>query len=206
MSRTDGEPSPNSKWFRVVALLLFVAAVSGVIFLWFSHRGDKASEGAINVIPPTTESGAEISQPDPEPPLTFQFQPFDPSVTFFPGAEELGNSLNDPEQDPKADLDTIQDLLRIFRRANQGSNPSGGENEEIMAGILGKNPAKMSFLSYSHPAISGKGELLDRWGTPYWFHPVSRDFMEVRSAGPDKTLFTEDDVIAEAPDGVAEGN
>jgi hypothetical protein len=35
---------------------------------------------------------------------------------------------------------------------------------------------------------------VDRWGTPLYFHAISRDRLEVRSAGPDKVMWTEDDV------------
>jgi hypothetical protein len=35
---------------------------------------------------------------------------------------------------------------------------------------------------------------LDRFGTPYFFHPISETRIDVRSAGPDRKLWTEDDV------------
>ncbi len=41
------------------------------------------------------------------------------------------------------------------------------------------------------------GELLDIWGTPYFFHQMSAQQMEIRSAGLDKTLWTQDDIIAQ---------
>ena len=40
------------------------------------------------------------------------------------------------------------------------------------------------------------GELVDRWGTPYFFHSVSAEKMEIVSAGPDKELWTDDDVVS----------
>jgi hypothetical protein len=43
--------------------------------------------------------------------------------------------------------------------------------------------------------LNDKGELVDRWGTPYFFHQLSRDHMEIRSAGPDKVMWTQDDPI-----------
>ena len=39
------------------------------------------------------------------------------------------------------------------------------------------------------------GELCDRWGTPFFFHAESAARMEIRSAGPDRRLWTEDDVV-----------
>jgi hypothetical protein len=43
-------------------------------------------------------------------------------------------------------------------------------------------------------SIDAQGRLLDRWGTPYFFHAVSRTELEIRSAGPDGKLGTDDDV------------
>jgi hypothetical protein len=35
--------------------------------------------------------------------------------------------------------------------------------------------------------------MCDRWGTPYFFHQVSKTEMEIRSAGPDRRMWTGDD-------------
>jgi hypothetical protein len=42
--------------------------------------------------------------------------------------------------------------------------------------------------------------LLDRWGTPYYFHPIARNVLGLRSAGPDGKLWTADDVVLESAD------
>jgi hypothetical protein len=38
---------------------------------------------------------------------------------------------------------------------------------------------------------------VDRWDTPYFFHQMSASHMEVRSAGPDKMLWTSDDIVVQ---------
>jgi hypothetical protein len=43
--------------------------------------------------------------------------------------------------------------------------------------------------------MNSNGELMDRWGTPIFFHALSKDQMEIRSAGPDRVMWTADDVI-----------
>jgi hypothetical protein len=43
--------------------------------------------------------------------------------------------------------------------------------------------------------VNGDGELVDPWGTPYFFHQLSGTDMEIRSAGPDKTMWTDDDLM-----------
>ena len=73
------------------------------------------------------------------------------------------------------------------------ANPVGSENVEIMAALLGKNDGGHVFFDTNHPSLAPDGTLLDRWGQPYFFHPLARDRMDVRTAGPDRKLWTTDD-------------
>ncbi len=116
-----------------------------------------------------------------------------PDPTPAPIAAASRETLNQPDQEPEADLAFIQDALSTYRTAFQ-SNPFGGENEEIVAGLTGRNAKGLVVIPPDHPAINDQGQLTDRWGTPYHFHPVSREEMDVTSAGPDRKLFTDDDV------------
>jgi hypothetical protein len=43
--------------------------------------------------------------------------------------------------------------------------------------------------------INGNGELVDVWGTPYFFHQLSGTDTEIHSAGPDRIMWTADDLI-----------
>ena len=104
--------------------------------------------------------------------------------------------LHRDDSDATEDLAILRDLLGYYRRI-YGANPEGGLNFEIVADLAGDNERKLAVLPPDHPSLNQEGELLDRWGTPYWFHPVSRDLMEIVSAGPDKNLWTEDDVQIE---------
>ena len=58
------------------------------------------------------------------------------------------------------------------------------------AGRLG-----FAFIPPGNPAINARGELCDRWGTPFFFHQLSGSQMEIRSAGPDRKLWTPDDEV-----------
>ena len=109
---------------------------------------------------------------------------------------QSANQLHSEEIDPQDDLMILQTLLGAWRRID-GASPSGGLNSEIVAVLTGKNDRKVAVIPPDHPALNAAGELVDRWGTPYWFHPVSREVMEVVSAGPDGELFTDDDVQME---------
>ena len=76
-----------------------------------------------------------------------------------------------------------------------GENPVG-TNAEIMKQLMGGNSHQATLGPPEGMTVNGQGELVDQWGTPYFFHQLSRDRMEVRSAGPDKVMWTADDVIA----------
>ncbi len=75
-----------------------------------------------------------------------------------------------------------------------GGNPVG-TNAEIVKALTGGNAKGATYLPPDQQRLNANGELIDRWGTPYFFHQNSATEMEVRSAGPDMTLFTSDDII-----------
>lgn len=74
-----------------------------------------------------------------------------------------------------------------------GGNPVG-TNAEIVKTLNGGNPQGVRYLPQEFLRLNEQGELLDSFGTPYFFHQISSQEMEVRSAGPDKTLWTQDDI------------
>ncbi len=76
-----------------------------------------------------------------------------------------------------------------------GGNPVG-TNEEITRALNGENPKQVKFISEdSGLRINGRGELVDYWGTPFFFHQLSGTEMEIHSAGPDKIMWTADDLV-----------
>ena len=75
-----------------------------------------------------------------------------------------------------------------------GENPVG-TNAEIMEALMGKNPRQATLGPPEGVGLNGKGELVDEWGTPYFFHQLSKDVMEIHSAGPDKIMGTADDIV-----------
>ena len=56
------------------------------------------------------------------------------------------------------------------------------------------NPAHERFLPDDNIALDSQGRLVDRWGTPLFFHALGNRRFDLRSAGPDKKLWTDDDV------------
>jgi len=94
---------------------------------------------------------------------------------------------------PKKALTLIGQLLGHYRFAYK-ENPVGVENFEITEQLLGGNPKKIVFIAPDSEALRGN-ELIDQWGTPYFFHALSGQQMNIRSAGPDQKLWTADDVF-----------
>lgn len=92
---------------------------------------------------------------------------------------------------------TVLDKARVVihnYRAAFGENPVG-TNPEITAALMGKNPKQINFVAESGLQVNENGELLDGYGTPFFFHQVSGKEMEIHSAGADKVMWTGDDLV-----------
>ena len=90
-------------------------------------------------------------------------------------------------------VDQVTFLLRDYRLA-LSQNPIG-TNAEITAALLGNNLKQMR-LEIPEGSTVKNNELCDPWGTAYFFHQINQSTMEIRSAGPDRTMWTSDDLIA----------
>jgi hypothetical protein len=98
----------------------------------------------------------------------------------------------DPYPEARVDIENIRLMLRDFR-TRLGENPVGS-NAEIMRAVMGGNAAQARLGPPSGQEVNEQGELVDRWGTPYFFHQLSKHEMEIRSAGPDRRMWTGDDL------------
>ncbi|MBC8096873.1 MAG: hypothetical protein H7Y43_13790 [Akkermansiaceae bacterium] len=91
----------------------------------------------------------------------------------------------------------LENLRHAFRQyaARFGGNPVG-TNPEITSLLNGRNPRQVQFLNPEDGLrVNETGELVDNWGTPFFFHQLSAKEMEVHSAGPDRILWTADDLV-----------
>ena len=91
------------------------------------------------------------------------------------------------------EVDKVSLMIRDYRTIAD-ENPVG-TNAEIMAAVMGGNRRQAKLGPPEGMQLNEKGELIDRWGTPYFFHQLSRDQMEIRSAGADKVMWTDDDAV-----------
>jgi hypothetical protein len=90
------------------------------------------------------------------------------------------------------DLQKASASLREYRKIfNQ--NPVGN-NAEITRLLLGQNSKGARYLP-DNVHLNAKNELTDRWGQSLFFHQISASNMEIRSAGPDRKMWTADDEV-----------
>ncbi len=100
--------------------------------------------------------------------------------------------INSATHRTSKDLELLDEIFASYRTVFN-ANPVGSENSEFTAALLGDNPKKVVFFDPESPHIKD-GELVDRWGQPFYFHPVSAEELDIQSSGPDKKLWTSDDV------------
>ena len=93
---------------------------------------------------------------------------------------------------------TVLDHARVVMlnyRTAFGENPVG-TNPEITAALMGKNSKQINFVTPDFGLrVNDKGEMLDGYGTPFFFHQLSGTEMEIRSAGRDRVMWTSDDLV-----------
>jgi hypothetical protein len=197
------------KWFPALALL--GVAVAG----WFFLRQHSSAPGAGAAPENAAPESATVSSPPPTAPATKPNSPGQPAqasavavalsgnppeiasatagaaVPLAPGLPHEPELTNIP---PEIVLEKVAHAIRDYA-SMFGGNPVG-TNPEITAALNGRNPRQANFINpEAGMRINGDGELVDVWGTPYFFHQLSGNEMEIHSAGPDKKMGTADDLV-----------
>lgn len=175
---------------RPRTLVLLIALVLAAVIVFWPGRL------------PTPREATPAPQPPPAPLLSDLGKPADlfhtpPSTAATPEIDaanlQKASLLNSPDHSIQEDLQIVAEFIELIRKA--GINASFGDNADITAALTGTQYAgqKGHVFPRQHNAIRG-GQLVDRWGTPFWFHANGPGQFEIRSAGPDRELFTPDDV------------
>jgi hypothetical protein len=103
--------------------------------------------------------------------------------------------LNIPGSTIARDLEVVSQIFESWQSNFPREGNPVGENAEITAALMGDNRLGFALIPKGHRALNERGELCDRWGTPFRFHQLSGTKMEIRSAGPDRKFATDDDAI-----------
>ena len=190
---------------RLTVILVFVATA----FL-LSHMTRLALQPAARSLPEPRFVPAETIAVNPAPPkaapLAGPARFVSASGPIMVSTPSHGRTSRTPSVDRTAGPETGPDLppavvlenMRLaFRQytARYGGNPVG-TNPEITRALNGGNPGQVVFVNPDDGLrINEQGELIDNWGTPFFFHQLSGTVMEIHSAGPDRTMWTDDDLV-----------
>jgi len=167
----------------IVGLLLIALLI---LTVWLQTAlTDPAVQRAIE----ETQKARPQRQPEPGPPLPPPARPMNQAMD--PVLQEMHQEMTQRETPPERELEILQELLTLHQRAL--GTGSFGDNGDVTRALIG-DTAQGVWLPRQSPRIRD-GQLLDRWGTAYWFHANAGHQIEIRSAGPDQTLFTSDDLI-----------
>ncbi len=185
---------------KITVAVLGVAAVAILIFLLPRRptRGGVAAgpeERVVSIAAPTAAVNGQPSQPNGAPSVppsaiatasAVIHQPLSPSAPAHP--------LQFTNIAPEAALDHLRNVFHQYA-SMFGGNPVG-TNPEITAALHGGNPKGADFIDpEAGMRIDAQGDLIDPWGTPYFFHQLSGQEMEIHCAGPDRKMWTADDLV-----------
>lgn len=84
----------------------------------------------------------------------------------------IANEMKDPEASPEQAMERFGEVLSFYRMAF-AENPVAADNQSVMASLMGENPKGLVFFPDDHPGLNSERELVDPWGTPYYFHALS---------------------------------
>jgi hypothetical protein len=183
-------------------LAILAVVIAGVVIaVLFYLRPEKALNQSGGVMPGVSQSTNTPSATIPAPPPS-------PIATQTPSAPVYATTQTAapikqartvyPLQFTNIPPDRVMDNMRIVfhQYASMfGGNPVG-TNPEITAALGGKNPKQVNFINQeAGMRIDGDGELIDPWGTPFFFHQLSGTVMEIHSAGPDRVMWSDDDLV-----------
>jgi hypothetical protein len=200
--RESSPPPPRSG--GLVVFKAFVALAVIVVFI-FLFRSKNSSPGNL-----PAPQGNTVENNSNLPPGGFQNTPSALSNNSLGNTQALADlasraaspnpaSGSGPGTNEEANLPalTVLDKARVVMhnyRAAFGENPVG-TNPEITAALMGKNPKQINFVADSGLRVNEKGEMIDAYGTPFFFHQISGQEMEIRSAGADHIMWTGDDLV-----------
>ena len=181
---------------RSTAFLLLSLALGAVAWWRFGPAARSSASGGDPGKRPaiSPEPAAGAFEPGPPPRL----------LTSRPATRErpalAWERLLAADGSPREDVAALDDLIAGYLHAGAGGGSARGRggiafNEDLVSALTDAGALGEAALPTDHPAIQG-GRLVDRWGTPWQVHPLASDLIQVRSAGPDRGLYTIDDLVS----------
>jgi hypothetical protein len=159
------------------------AIVVGAILVWRPWETAPEDHAEILPPPPATQPRKDSHPRVPAPSI--------PAPTVPPAT--LSAMSTEDIQKVRDAVDNLEFVLRDYSAALRG-NPVG-TNAEITAALLGDNEKQLKLEIPGGSTLNDQGELCDPWGSPWFFHQMSATKTEIRSAGPDRKMYSEDDFV-----------
>jgi hypothetical protein len=104
-------------------------------------------------------------------------------------------------------IDDLQKIHRVvtgyFSVIKDSSRFPIGGNADLAAALRGENPNREVFVKPTSAVFTSDGLLTDRWGSPLMVHPEGWKQLGIRSAGPDRVAYNDDDLVI-SPAGLQE--
>jgi len=180
-----------------IGIFLAVAAL-GAFLLWHEDEPQRSGSGQVEIPKPSVALPVRdepVAASTPAPASLPSTPPSDSGPPQSKGSP-LAADLNAPGGNGQQDVETLHALLRQYlHHMHHRQGLPIGDDIDLARVLTGHNPVKLVILPAGHAALSPDGHLRDRWGTPYFIHPLGHNAFEVRSAGPDRKLFTADDFV-----------
>lgn len=189
--------SPSlARWCRIFGLVFFL--LGGALFILRQNLPESTPTPS-TFEETSTPRNATQKPPEEAPPVEHSpaypaFSPPEPetlaNLPHHPEADLIGTVAVSPQDEPRV----IWQMFDAYRQAFR-SFPTGQSNAQFIFALQGTNPTRQPIFPLQHPRLDAEGNLLDAWGTPFHFHSISRNHLQIRSAGPDRELFTAEDLV-----------
>ena len=165
--------------------LSWLAAVAGVLLILVFAQREKSND------PSSSTPSKPLARVNPQ---------VSNDLVPNPAAQRFASEFDAEAGDPSQDVIILHQLITMYISAlgNRQGSPIGNDTDLARA-LAGLNPMRQYFLPPNHPSLAIPKHIIDRWGSPYFIHPWGHNAYEIRSAGPDRKLFSADDLVANAP-------
>ena len=158
-------------------LIFIIALIAAGLLIFLLQNKDDQGIDETSKAPPIPENSSSADKPEPI-------------------GDQFLVDYADPSTPPREDLEKIgramESLLLLFKNLDTRFISTNSQLSEF---LRGKNPEETIHVSTESPIFGDSGEIIDRWGTPIIVHPIGTGLIELRSAGPDRILYNEDDLV-----------
>ena len=135
---------------------------------------------------------APILIPEPDPVQSPDIPPPPPTPETVTLADDILSFPDDPKQYVQELHHLASNVLLLNKNTDTRHYATNADLAEL---LLGENVMRTAYIAPNSPALSPEKQLIDNYGTPVIIHVQSADRFTIRSAGPDRKAYTEDDAI-----------